>query len=105
MHALQECMTDKVMMPRAGCARVSKRRRSITGVTSGALQDARQGAGELARLERLSQDFGDADGEGALGEHRPGVAAHHHDRQVGSALAQGAREHGAGNARQEFVRD
>src|SRR6266404_633377 len=52
------------------------------------MQDAIEGGGELARLQRLHEQLADTGGERLLGQDRAAVAAHQYDRQVGPPATQ-----------------
>src|SRR5688572_32232865 len=69
------------------------------------LQYARERGGDVPRLHGLLEDFGDAGGERALGEHRAGVTRNEDDGQIGAPAAQGARELRAADTGHYLIRD
>ncbi len=69
------------------------------------MQDARERGRDLARLERLGEQLTDAGGERLLRQERAAIAAHQHDRQVGTAVAQHTRQSGSGQPGHDFIGD
>src|SRR5882757_10398218 len=80
-------------------------RRSMPASSGPAVQDARERGGHLVRLDRLGEQFTDADGERLLRRDRAGIAAHQHDRQVGPMAAYRTRQLRPGESGHGFIGD